>query len=179
MTDKKRKSPKKEEDKPATASPVKNAEPAYILASVTEPIPAHIIEHPVLPAAKTSAKKKPKAKTVPATSETPMDTSTNPKRRRNSGEGASKKVCSGPSHHKDPLEGPSNAFPQSQPLPQRAPLQPPLPSPPPPLPPPPPPQYRTPQHAPPKQQPSGVMVPSASLGCGLGTASNSNEIGWK
>ena len=144
VTRKKRKSPKRGEDKPATTSPVKNAEPAstpaFIPASVTEPIPAHITEHPVLPAAKASANKKPKAKT---TTETPMETSTNLKRRRNSGEVASKKMCSGPSHPKDPLEGPSNAFPQSQPLPQQVPLQPPFSSPPPPPPP---------QHAPPKQQ---------------------------
>ena len=121
----------------------------FMPTSVTESIPAHIIEHPALPAAKASARKKPKTKTVPITPETPMDTSTNLKRRRNSGEGASEKMCSRPSYPEGPLEGPSNAFPQRQPLPQ-TPLQPPLPSPPPP--PPPPPQYHIPQHVPSKQQ---------------------------
>ena len=83
-----------------------------------------------------------------------------------SGEGAAKKVCSGPPCPEDPLEGPSNAF-SPKPLPQQAPphlpfpppllsLPPPIhlppPPPPPPLAPPPPPQHRTPQHAPPEQK---------------------------
>ena len=68
-----------------------------------------------------------------------METTTNLKRRRDSGEGASKNMCSGPSYHK---VGPSDTFPQTQPPPQPATLQP-LP------PPPPPPQYCYPQHAPP------------------------------
>ena len=96
------------------------------------------------------------APTTTEAPETPMETATNLKRRRNSEEGAAKKMCSGPPCPEDPLEGPSNAF-HRKPLPQQAPLQ--LPFPPlfqsqplPPLPPLPPPQYRTPQHAPLEQQ---------------------------
>ena len=91
-----------------------------------------------------------------------METATNLKRRRSSGEGAAKKVCSGPTCPEDPLEDPSHAFPpKPKPLPQQAPPNPQIPPPllslPPPLilppfPPPPPPQYRTPQHAPLKQK---------------------------
>ena len=86
-----------------------------------------------------------------------METTTNLKRRRSSGEGAAKKMCAGPPCTDDPLEGPSNAF---QPTPQQPPPQqtlpripipfPPPPFPPPPLPPLPPSQYPTPQHVPPE-----------------------------
>ena len=48
-----------------------------------------------------------------------METSTNLKRRRDSGERAAKKVCAGPSCTEDPLEGPSNAHPQKQPFPNK------------------------------------------------------------
>ena len=124
------------------------------------------------------ARKKAQTKPVPSTpvpsspeaQEVPMETATNLKRRRSSGEGCGKKVCSGPPYPEDPLEGPSNAFPQ-KPLPQQAPLQLPFPPPflsfppPPPLPPlrpPPPPQYRTPQHAPPEQQsPKPLQLPQS------------------
>ena len=118
------------------------------------------------PKARKKAKNK-QISTSPETSETPMETATNLKR-RSSGEGAAKKVCSGPTCPDDPLEGPSYAFPpKPKPLPQQAPpnlrfpppllsLPPPilpLPPPPPlPLPPPTSPQYRTPQHAPPEQK---------------------------
>ena len=86
-----------------------------------------------------------------------METTTNLKRRRDSGEGAAKKVRAEPSDTEDPLEGPSNAHHQKQPLPQQVPMQipllapfPPLSLPPPPLPLPPmfPPQYCIPQNAP-------------------------------
>ena len=86
-----------------------------------------------------------------------METTTNLKRRRDSGEGAAKKMRAGPSGTEDPLEGPSNAHHQKQPLPQQVPMQipllapfPPLSLPPPPLPLPPmfPPQYCIPQNAP-------------------------------
>ena len=70
-----------------------------------------------------------------------METTSNLKRRRDSGEGAAKKICGGPSCTEDPLEGPSNAYPQMQPLPQQVPNHllllapfPPLSLPPPPLP---------------------------------------------
>ena len=99
-----------------------------------------------------------------------METSTNLKRRRDSGEGAAKKVCAGPSGTEDPLEGPSNAYPQKQPLPQQAPMQvpllapfPPLSLPPPHLPLPPmfPPQYCIPQNAPPESlQPPQYLQPA-------------------
>ena len=80
-----------------------------------------------------------------------METFTNLKR-RNSNEGAAKKICAGSPCIDDPLEGPSNAF---QPPSQQAPTQMPIPFPPllflpPPFPPSPPPQYRIPQHAPPE-----------------------------
>ena len=98
-----------------------------------------------------------------------METSTNLKRRRDSGEGAAKKVCAGPSCTEDLLEGPSNAYPQKQPLPQQVPMQvpllapfPPLSLPPPPLPLPPmfPPQYCIPQNAPPESlQPPQYLQP--------------------
>ena len=86
-----------------------------------------------------------------------METTTNLKRRRDSGEGAAKKVRAGPSCTEDPLEGPSNAHHQKQPLPQQVSMQipllapfPPLSLPPPPLPLPTmfPPQYCIPQNAP-------------------------------
>ena len=135
---------------------------AFIPKSVTAPIPAHIAEHPVLPATKVEKKSQTKpvpttpVPTTPEAQEIPMETATNLKRRRSSGEGTTKKMCSGPPCLEDPLEGPSNAFPQKF-LPQQAPLQLPFPPPflslpPPPLPPLPPPQYRTPQHAPSEQQ---------------------------
>ena len=98
-----------------------------------------------------------------------METSTNLKRRRDSGEGAATKVCAGPSGTEDPLEGPSNAYPQKQPLPQQVPMQvplmapfPPLSLPPPPLPLPPmfPPQYCIPQNATPESlQPPQYLQP--------------------
>ena len=140
------------EDKSATDSPAKIMESAsapvsthastsaFIPKSVTAPIPAHITEHPVLPA--TKAKKKSKSKPVPTTPEVQeisMEMATNLKTRRSSGEGATKKMCSESPCPEDPLEGPSNAFPQ-KPLPQQTPLQLPFPPPflslpPPPLPP--------------------------------------------
>ena len=157
---------------------------ANIYKSVTAPMPTHITEHPPLPKARKKAKNY-QISTSPETSETPMETATNLKRRRSSREGAAKKVCSGPPCPEDPLEGPSHAFPpKPKPLPQQAPLNlqfpplllsllppilplpppPPLPLPPPPLLPPPPPQYRTPQHAPPPEQkcsePPQVLQPS-------------------
>ena len=92
-----------------------------------------------------------------------METPSNLKRRRDSEEGAAKKKCAGPSCTEDPLEGPSNAYPQMQPLPPQvlshlpflAPF-PPLSLPPPPLPLPPmfPPQYCIPQNAPPESLPT-------------------------
>ena len=95
-----------------------------------------------------------------------METTTNLKRRRDSGEGAAKKVCAGPSSTDDPLEGPSNAYPQKQPLPQQVPMQAPLMAP---LPPPPtlpllpmvPPQHCIPQNAPPEplQPPQYIQPP--------------------
>ena len=126
---KKKKSPQKAEDKSATASSTKATTPTstkatppaaiYIPKSVTAPIPAHITDHP--PASKTRKKSKSKpAPTTPEAEETPMETTTNLKRRRSSGEGAAKKVCSGPPCPEDPLEGPSNAF-SPKPLPQQAP----------------------------------------------------------
>ena len=106
-----------------------------------------------------------------------METATNLKRRRSSGEGAAKKVCSGPPCPENPLEGPSNAFPQKPP-PQQAPLHlpflPPLLSLPPPLLPlpplapltlpplPPSPQYHTPpekQRSQPSQSPELLHHP--------------------
>ena len=60
------------------------------------------------------------------------------------------KICSGPSNLKDPLEGPSNAFPQSQPLPRQAPPKPPLPSP-----------IHPPQHAPHNKQ----NCPNLTMNC--------------
>ena len=151
MTGKKENPPKKGEK--VTASPLKNPEPASAPVHSPEPIP--VTPTPELTSAsptsissvtKVVARKKSKAKTT--AQEIPMDTSINLKRRRDSGEGASKKMCSGPSHFMDPLEGSSNTTPQIQPPPQQAPLQPP-----PPPPPPPPPQYRPLQHAPPKHAP--------------------------
>ena len=180
VTRKKKKSPQKAEDKPTTASPAKVKTPAptkattptstkiYTPKSVTAPIPAHITEHP--PASKTKKKTKTKpAPTTPEAEETPMETTTNLKRRRSSGEGAAKKVCSGPPCSEDPLEGPSNALPPKPllqqappqlPFPPLIPLPPPIlplpPPPPPPLAPPlaplPPPQHHTPQHVPPEQK---------------------------
>ena len=88
-----------------------------MLKSVTAPIPAHITEHPVLTT--TKAKKNAKAKPV-TPEETPMETVSNLKR-RSSGEGAAKKMRSGPSDQGDPLEGSSNTFPQRQP--QQTPLE--------------------------------------------------------
>ena len=94
-----------------------------------------------------------------------METTTNLKRRRDSGEGAAKKVCAGPSSTDDPLEGPSNAYPQKQPLPQQVPIQAPLmaPLPPPrplPLPPMFPPQHCIPRNAPPQSpQPPQYLQP--------------------
>ena len=127
---------------------------------MTAPIQPNIIEHPALPETKVPSKKKPKAKTALITTEAldpPLETKTNLKRRRNSGAGAEKKMCTTPPWTDDPLEGPSNAF---QPTTQQPPPQqtlppipipfPPPPFPPPPLPPLPPPQYRTPQHVPPQ-----------------------------
>ena len=153
---------------------------ASIYKSVTAPIPAHITEHPPLTKARKKAKNK-QGSTSPETSEALMETATNLKRRRSSGEGAAKKVCSGPPCLEEPLEGPSNVFsPKPKPLPQQAPLNlqfpppllslpppilPLLPPPPLPLPPPPLPQNRTPQHAPPEQkcsQPPQVLQPSQS-----------------
>ena len=154
---KKRKSPKKTEDKTATA---RSTLSQFIPTSVTAPIPPNIIEHPIFPETKAPSKKKPKDKTTLTTKEAldlPMVTTTNLKRRRNSGEGAAKKMFAGPPCADDPLEGPSNAFqptPQ-QPTPQQTlpripiPFLPP-PFPPPPLPPLPPSQYPTPQHVPPE-----------------------------
>ena len=174
VTRKKKRSPKKVEDKASTMTITAAASPAkgtdlerspqesppksppktspYIPKSVTAPIPRHIVEHPVPPAKQSKSKKKPIAETPG----TPMETCTNLKRRRNSNEGAAKKICAGPPCIDDPLEGPSNAFqpPPQQPPPQQAPTQmpipfpPPLPLLPPPFPPPPPPQYRITQHAP-------------------------------
>ena len=173
---KKKKSPQKSEGKPSSASPVKEVEPATkktvspietdIYTSVTAPIPAHITEHPPLSKSRKKAKNK-QSSPAPKSVDTPMETATNLKRRRSSGEGAAKKVCSGPTCPEDPPEGPSYAFlPKAKPLPQPAPansqipppllsLPPPilpLPPPPPlilpPCPPPPPPQYPTQQHAP-------------------------------
>ena len=92
-----------------------------------------------------------------------METSTNLKRRRDSGEGAAKKVCAEPSCTEDPLEGPSNAYPQKQPLPQVPLLAPflPLSLPPPPLPLPPmfPPQ-QPPQHSQPPLPPPKPPLPT-------------------
>ena len=94
-----------------------------------------------------------------------METKTNLKRRRDSGEGAAKKVCARPSSTDDPLEGPSNAYPQKQPLPQQVPIQAPLMAPlppPPPLPLPPmfPPQHCIPRNAPPQSpQPPQYLQP--------------------
>ena len=92
-----------------------------------------------------------------------METSTNLKR-RDSGEGAAKKVCAEPSCTEDPLESPSNAYPQKQPLPQQVPLLapfPPLSLPPPPLPLPPmfPPQ-QPPQHSQPRLPPPKLPLPT-------------------
>ena len=110
---------------------------------------------------KTVARKK--AKTRTTTQVIPMDTSVNLKRRRDSGEGASKKMCSGPSHPNDPLEGPSYRSPQSQPSPTASSTvatTPTFTSPSTfsisssPLPPPSPPQFCISKQAPPKQQPS-------------------------
>ena len=151
VTWKKKKSPRKVEDEPETASTAKNTPaitPIFMPKSVTAPIPAHITEHPFL----TTTKAKKKAKAKPVTSEeTPMETVSNLK--RSSGEGAAKKMCSGPSDLADPLEGSSNAFPQRQP--QQIPLQSSLPL----TPLPPPPQYRSPQHAPPEKQCSQPLLP--------------------
>ena len=137
MIGKKKKTPQKAENKSTTASPAKKAStsastPVFIPTSVTAPIPANITEHPVIPASKVAARKKSKTKTASTNIETPetnMETTTNLKRRRNSGEGAAKKMCSGPSYPEDPLEGPSNAHPPKQPFPQKATLQLPRPSP--------------------------------------------------
>ena len=135
---------KKRKSKTSTviASPAKSTSPQYIPTSVMVPIPPNIIKHPALPETKAPSKKKPKAKTVLITTEAldpPMETTTNLKRRRNSGEGATKKMCAWPPCTDDPLEGPSNAFqptPQ-QPPPQQTLPQTPIPFPPPPFPPPP------------------------------------------
>ena len=130
----KKRSPKKVEDKAstmtitATASPAKGTDserspqqsppksppkaPQYIPKSVTAPISWNIVEHPVLPANKSSAKKS-KSKENPTTTETsgtPMETFTNLKRWRNSNEGAAKKICAGPPCIDDPLEGPLMPF---------------------------------------------------------------------
>ena len=131
------------------------------------------MEHPSPQATKASSKRKSKAKTVPTTPEaleTPMEAATNLKRRRNSGEGTAMKMCSGQPGSEDPLEGPSNAFPPKQSVPQQTllqvPLLPPFPSfsiPPPLLPIPllPPPQYCIPQHTPldPLQPPQPPQPP--------------------
>ena len=129
-SDWKKKNPPKAENKSTTSSLVKKQKnkteptstsasiPVFIPTSVTAPIPANITEHPVLPAPKAAARKKSKIKavsTIIETSETNMETTTNLKRRRNSGEGAAKKMCSGLSYTEDPLEGPSNAYPPKQP----------------------------------------------------------------
>ena len=101
VTRKKKKSPKKAEDKSTSASPAKEMEPApakattsaiFIPRLVTAPIPAHITEHPPTTKARKKAKSKPvyttPVPTTPETQETPMETATNLKRRRSSGEGA-------------------------------------------------------------------------------------------
>ena len=123
---------------------------------------------PISPVSPTLAKKK-KKKTNNKEDHENMETSTNLKRRRDSGKGAARKVCAGPSCTEDPLEGPSNAYPQKPPLPQQVPIQvpllvpfPPLSLPPPPLPLPPmfPPQYCIPQNAPPEPlQPPQYLQP--------------------
>ena len=188
---KKKKSPQKVEDKASTmtitaaASPAKGTDSErslqesppksppkaspYIPKSVTASVPRHIVEHPVFPANKSSAKQsKSKKNPTAETSGTPMETCTNLKRRRISYEGAAKKMCAGPPCIDDPLEGPSNAFqpPPQQPPPQQSPTQMPIPFPPPvpflphPFPPPPPPQYRIPQLAPPEllQPPQPIQL---------------------
>ena len=128
VTRKKKRSPQKMEDKAsrmtitAAASPAKGTDSErspqesppksppkaspYIPKSVTAPIPRHIVEHPVLLANKSSAKQS-KSKNNPTaeTSGTPMETCMNLKRRRNSNEGAAKKMCTGPPCIDDPLEG--------------------------------------------------------------------------
>ena len=79
---------------------------------------------PVSPVSPTLIKKK--KKKINKEDHENMETSTNLKRRRDSGEGAAKKVCAGPSCTEDPLEGHSNAYPQKQPLPQQVPIPVPL-----------------------------------------------------
>ena len=78
----------------------------------------------------TKAVARKKSKVRSTAQEIPMDTSINFKR-RDRGEGASKKMCSGPSHFMDPLVGRSYKTSQIQPLPQQVPQQPPPPPPPP------------------------------------------------
>ena len=110
------------------------------------------------PGSPTSAKKKKGGKNKE--DHESMETSTNLKRRRDSGEGAAKKMCAGPSSTEDPLEGPSNAYPQKQPLPQQVPIQATLMAP---LPPPPPlplPSMFPPRNAPPQSpQPPQYLQP--------------------
>ena len=118
----KKKSPKSGDSIPATISPVKTPKeptkkPATKPSESPRPTPASTPESPT-PAAPSKKKEK-------KTTQEPMETTVNLKRRRESGEGASKKVCQEKPHLKT---GPS-----SQPTPPLP--TPPLPSPPPPPPP--------------------------------------------
>ena len=127
--------------------------PTTAKTTTTTPVP------PVSPTLSKKKKKKPNKE-----DHENMETSMNLKRRRDSGEGAAKKVCAEPSCTEDPLEGPSNAYPQKQPLPQQVPLLapfPPLSLPPPPLPLPPmfPPQ-QPPQHSQPPLPPPKLPLPT-------------------
>ena len=180
VTRKRRGSPKQGEKSPIASPPQKQTKaPATAESSASTPAtkktpevltttkkPATVMT-PASPATPASPiKKTKKKKTTNKENIENMETTSNLKRRRDSGEGAAKKMCGGPSCTEDPLEGPFNAYPQMQPLPQQVPSHlpllapfPPLSLPPPPLPLPPmfpppeprqPPQYSQPPLPPPK-----------------------------
>ena len=151
--------PQKQTKAPATAessasTPATKKAPE-VLTTAKKPATVMTPASPATPAS--PIKKTKKKKTTNKENIENMETTSNLKRRRDSGEGAAKKMCAGPSCTEDPLEGPSNAYPQMQPLPQQVPSHlpllapfPPLSLPPPPLPLPPmfPPQYCILQNAP-------------------------------
>ena len=149
VTRKRKGSPKQGEKSSSTTSPpqkqTKAPPPPAVPEPPATPEPIKILSSPKIPETPTTPVKT--ASPAPSTprkfrkktksTETPMETNANLKRRRDSGEGAAKKICPEKSH---PKAGPSSQT-KPQPLPSSppSPLPPPLPSPLtlPPLPPPP------------------------------------------
>ena len=109
----------------ASASPANEIDPSQensldpepASAAEAEPVPETTAIHrsPIKPAASSTvpATKTSKKKKAPEPEEAPMETNTNLKRRRESGEGSAKKICPNNPPQHDPLEGTSTMVPQA------------------------------------------------------------------